>query len=131
MSWPGSVPARLLLPVLLLGATACGGEDAADPAAEESPTPVTSHSPEPSAPADAPDCEKIWREGGPLPRGYDGCVDTSGVYVPRDALSCSSGQVLVQYRDTYYGVVGGTIHQASVALADDRDFRAAVRSCRA
>jgi hypothetical protein len=136
VSWPGSLPARLLLPALLLAATACGGEDPVDPQAGESPstpasTPAPSRTPEPSVPPDAPECAELWNEGGPLPRGYRGCVDRSGTYVPRDGLSCSSGQVLVQYRDTYYAVVGGTIHRAPTALADDQDYRSAVRSCRA
>lgn len=120
---------------LLLGIAACGSEsspDAADePSSASTPTPSAVTSEAAAVPDGAPACADVWSTDATLPRGYDGCVDSDGTYVPRDALGCSSGQVLVQYDDTFFAVVGGTVRRGSSPLADDRDYRAAVRSCRA
>jgi hypothetical protein len=125
---------RAALPLVALCVFGCGGSGSSDPdAAGTDPT----GSPEPSVsdsatPADGPACDTVWQEGATLPRGYRGCVDTAGTLVPRDVLGCSSGQRLVSHADRYWAVLGGTIHEAATTpLADDPDYRTAVRSCRA
>lgn len=124
---------QLLAPFLVAAAVACfagcGEDDGARTAS--GPTSSGSASSTSSAPADAPECDQVWSEGATLPRGYRGCTDESGAYVERDALGCSSGQRMVTYVDRYYGVLGGTIHEVAASLEEDRDYQAAVRSCRA
>jgi hypothetical protein len=126
------------MPLVALCAFGCGSSgSSADDAAGTDPTstPVSSSatpSDETSAPAGVPDCETVWQDGATLPRTYRGCVDDTGTVVPRDALGCSSGQRLVSHGDRYYAVPGGTIHEAATTpLADDPEYRTAVRSCRA
>lgn len=125
----GRRAARIAL-LLALGALgACGSEEQPEVATDPSSTgsaPTESS----SVPADAPGCAEVWQEGARLPRGYRGCVD-AGEFVDRDAVSCSSGQRLVRHADRYYGVLGGTVHEVAGPLADDRDYRAALRSCTA
>lgn len=124
------------MPLVALCAFGCGSSGStADDAAGTDPT---STSPEPTAssegstPADGPDCETVWQEGATLPRGYQGCVDSTDTLVPRDALGCSSGQRMVSHDDRFWAVPGGTIHEATAAtLADDSEYAAAVRTCRA
>ena len=135
----------LLLAALCLGA--CGSEQAIDSAGGASPSappstgaPSADSSDEPSTeptdeesepvPDGAPECAEVWADGAQLPRSYRGCV-ADGAYVPRDVLSCSSGQRMIRQADRYYGVLGGTIHEASGSLEQDRDYRAAIRRCRA
>lgn len=125
------------LPLVALFAFGCGSSGSTAPdAAGTDPT----GSPEPSVsatvsdtatPADGPACDSVWQKGATLPRAYRGCVDTTGTLVPRDALGCSSGQRLVSHADRFWAVPGGTIHEAATPLADDPEYRAAVRSCRA
>lgn len=128
---------RAALPLVALCAFGCGSSgsstpDAAGTDSSSTPdTPVTSDSTPGSTPADGPACETVWRVDETLPRTYRGCVDSTGTVVPRDALGCSSGQRLVRHDDRFWAVLGGTIHEASSTLADDPDYRTAVRSCRA
>lgn len=84
----------------------------------------------PSASNGAPDCTAIWRDGGDLPRSYDGCNSEAG-FVATDKLGCSSGQRMVRYGDHFYAVLGGTIHETESSLRDDRGYRGALASCRA
>lgn len=129
-----AVPCVLLL-LPLLGACGGGGDDeASDPAAgsstSSSATSSPSSSPSASVPPGAPQCEDVWVEGADLPRSYDGCVDLD-VFVPRDAVPCSSGQRLISYDDRFYGVAGGEVRVSDEALDDDADYRDALRSCTA
>ena len=136
--WRVSAAALLLL--LGLGASACGAEDG-DAGAADEPTPTATSSstdPDPSdetdggsVPKNAPACAGVWREGTTLPRVYAGCVADGGVYMRSDRLSCSSGQRMVRYDNRFYAVPGGTVHQARPTLAEDRDYRDALASCRA
>lgn len=115
--------------LLLLALAAGCGDDSPD--ATEGTDPASSSSGSTAAPPGAPACDDVWQDGEKLPRSYRGCVDGSGAYVPQDGLSCSSGQRMVRYDDQYYGVLGGTVHEATQPLDQDRDYRTAVRSCRA
>ncbi len=136
------VPGRLrdaLLIVVLLGAVgACGGGDdeATDPAGSTPPSvssaPDGDGSPTaaPEVPPGTPACGDVWSEGATIPRSYDGCVQ-DGALVEREVLACSSGQRLVTFADRFYGVAGGEVRVSEQALEDDRDYRSAVRSCRA
>ena len=73
----------------------------------------------------------MWRDGATIPRGYRGCADAGGGYVRKDGLACESGQTIIRYGDRFYGVAGGTVHEASTSLKSDREYRAAVLRCRA
>jgi len=135
VAWRAQVAACLLLAAFL---SACGDEAATDPAsAAGSSSPVDDKTDKDDqaregqpVPAGTPDCSDIWTDGARIPRGYQGCAD-EGTYVERESLACSSGQRMVRYGSRYYGVIGGTVHQTAERLLDDRDFRDAVRSCRA
>ena len=121
------------LPLIALCAFGCGSSDstASDAAGTDpSGTPESSVGASPT-PVDGPDCASVWQEGATLPKSYRGCVDEAGALVERDTLGCSSGQRMVSHADRYWAVLGGTIHEATGPLADDPDYRAAVRSCRA
>ncbi|MGB0101831.1 MAG: hypothetical protein WBP61_16255 [Nocardioides sp.] len=144
MSSTSSAPLRhpwrlVALPLVALLLSACGSDpaetaaepDAGSSEAQSTQTPSPTEGSTASVPADAAACAAVWREGEQLARGYAGCVDESGEFVEREALGCSSGQRLVRHADTYYAVIGGTIHESATTLDEDRDYRLAVRSCRA
>lgn len=132
--------AALVVPLVLV--SGCGGDsdstasDAGDTpsdtpsessgTATESATDSASASPQPDWPA----CDSVWTEGGTIPRQYKGCLDGT-TEVPSDALSCSSGQRIERYDDTYYGVAGGKIYMASGPLEKDKQYLKMVRTCRA
>lgn len=133
----GGVGARV--PALLLalgGLAACGSgsgpaaERAADSSSEGlTASTATAESGGARVPAGTPRCDSVWRDGARIPRGYRGCVEGGGL-VGRDVLGCSSGQRLVRHADRFYGVLGGTVHEAAGPLERDRDYLADVRSCR-
>lgn len=118
-----------------LALTGCGeqaDETAADPTSPAASEPAeTGSTGETTAPAGTPACAETWQAGNRIPRSYKGCEDDEGSFVERDLLDCSSGQRMVRYADRFYGVLGGAVREASGPLDDDRDYRAAVRSCRA
>jgi hypothetical protein len=123
---------RAQLPVLLLAAlclTACGSDEpeAHDAVVNDDAAASTGQ----SMPPGTPDCATIWQDGESIPRAYAGCADGDQQYVKRDALPCSSGQVIVTFDDQFYGVAGGTVHEAKSPLEHDREYRAAVLRCRA
>lgn len=100
------------------------------PSDSPSASPSETASPSPTPPDDAPACADVWVDGAEIPRFYTGCMD-GDAYVERDALGCSSGQRLVRYADRFYGVMGGTVHQAAHMLTKDRAYIAAERRCTA
>lgn len=106
---------------------ASSAEDTSSVSPSESPT----DSPSADEPAEGPDCASVWQEGAELPRGYAGCVDEGGELVPVEKVGCSSGQALLMYDDMYWGAAGGTVYMGTAPLAEDPDFLAAVRRCRA
>ena len=128
---------RVALVLAALCLTACGSEgaDADGTAASDRSSASTRESEEPSggpsAPPGTPECDEVWKAGATLPRSYDGCVDEDGQLVPRDGLACSSGQRIIRFDDRFYGVPGGTVHEVSTSLEQDREYRAAVLRCRA
>lgn len=140
-----AVLAVLALTLLLAG---CGSEDdareagatstATDPASLPAPSSTTSSAdPAPSTPAapaipaGTPDCAEVWVTDATLPRGYGGCVE-DGALVKADRLGCESGQAIVRYADRFYGVAGGTVHEAATSpLLDDPDYTDTVARCRA
>jgi hypothetical protein len=119
----GLVPA---LALAALCASGCGSDSAESGADASSPAATT-----PSASAlAAAACSEVWKDGAQLPRSYRGCAEDDQLVKP-DVLGCSSGQRMVRYADRYYAVYGGTVHEATPSLEKDRDYRAAVLSCRA
>ena len=84
---------------------------------------------DPTEPPDWPACETLWVEGGEIPTRYEGCLEGDNA-VAADNLPCSSGQRIVRYQDKFYGVAGGTIHEAMGALDKDREYLKMVRRCR-
>ena len=123
---------RAQLPVLVLAAlcfTACGSDEpkASDAVVNDDASASTG----PSLPPGTPDCATIWQDGEIIPQAYAGCADGDQQYVKRDGLPCSSGQLIVRFDDQFYGVAGGTVHEAKSPLEQDREYRAAVLRCRA
>lgn len=136
MSVTGVVRARVpALLLALLGVAACGSESstAAERAIDSPSAPATGTATaatgDARVPGGTPRCDSVWRDGATIPRGYRGCVE-GGELVERDALGCSSGQRLVRHADRFYGVLGGTVHEATSPLERDRGYVADVRSCR-
>ena len=137
----------LLLP-LALSLAACGGDSdstATDPDASESSTATDTASPteatetsEPSETAsettpptpDWPACGDVWVADARLALGYKGCLE-GDTAVKADNLSCSSGQRIVRYDDSFFAVAGGTIYETSGPLDKDKVYLQKVRTCRA
>lgn len=135
-----------LLAALALGLGGCGTDDSSSVASDDTPAATSSSSspaptppsstsaaaaPSDTPPPGTPDCAAVWRDGAKIPRAYRGCVDADGAYVAKDGLGCSSGQTIIRFADRFYGVAGGTVHEATRPLLSDRDYRAAVVRCRA
>ena len=136
----------LLLP-LALSLTACGGDSdstATDPDASDSSTATDSASPteatetaeasetpsETTPPTpDWPACGDVWVADAQLPLGYKGCLEGDEA-VKADNLSCSSGQRIVRYDDSFFAVAGGTIYETSGPLEKDKEYLQKVRTCR-
>jgi hypothetical protein len=118
-----------LVPALALAALCAGGcgSDSAE-SGNDATSPSATGSSAPAVAAAA--CSAVWKDGAQLPRTYRGCSEDDQLVKP-DVLGCSSGQRMVRYADRYYAVYGGTVHEASPSLEKDRDYRAAVLSCRA
>ena len=137
----------LLLP-LALSLAACGGDSdstATDPDASDSSTAPDTASPteatetsEPSETAsettpptpDWPACGDVWVADARLALGYKGCLE-GDTAVKADNLSCSSGQRIVRYDDSFFAVAGGTIYETSGPLDKDKVYLQKVRTCRA
>ena len=136
----------LLLP-LSLALAACGGDSdstATDPDASDSSTASDTGSPseatettEPSETAsettpptpDWPACGDVWVADARLALGYKGCLEGDQA-VKADNLSCSSGQRIVRYDDSFFAVAGGTIYETSGPLDKDELYLKKVRTCR-
>jgi hypothetical protein len=136
----------LLLP-LSLALAACGGDSdstATDPDASDSSTASDTGSPSeatettepsetpsetmPPAP-DWPACGDVWVADARLALGYKGCLEGDEA-VKADNLSCSSGQRIVRYDDSFFAVAGGTIYETSGPLDKDELYLKKVRTCR-
>lgn len=130
------VPA--IVAVVAVLAAGCGSDAGGDTAntspdaASDSTTgsPGGSESAEP-LPAGTLPCALVWKDRATLPRGYKGCADGTGTYVPADPLACSSGQRIIRYDDRFYAVPGGLVHAADAPLTEDSEYRAAALRCRA
>ena len=136
----------LLLP-LALSLAACGGDSdstATDPDASDSSTATDTASPteatetsEPSETAsettpptpDWPACGDVWVADARLALGYKGCLE-GDTAVKADNLSCSSGQRIVRYDDSFFAVAGGTIYETSGPLEKDKLYLQKIRTCR-
>ena len=125
---------RAVLPlaaVLALGLGACGSQSDDQAAPDGSGSLSASPSASSTLPAGTPDCSTVWQDGTTIPRVYRGCADDNGGYVRKDGLGCESGQTIIRFDDRFYGVAGGTVHEASSSLKSDKGYRAAVLRCRA
>ena len=129
----------LLLPLALL--SACGGDsgsEAADPGGSDATSEATPSPTKPTAEAtDSPPttpawpaCGETWVDDAKLPGAYKGCLE-GDQSVEADNLSCSSGQRIVRYADTFYAVAGGTIKKVSSPLDKDKEYLKSIRVCRA
>ena len=137
----------LLLP-LALSLAACGGDSdstATDPDASDSSTATDTASPteatetaeasetplETTPPTpDWPACGDVWVADAQLALGYKGCLE-GDTAVKADNLSCSSGQRIVRYDDSFFAVAGGTIYETSGPLEKDKVYLQKIRTCRA
>ena len=105
-----------------------GGTPEASSSAGGSPSAATGK----PAPPGTPECGEVWKAGAHIPRTYHGCTEEGGGYVARDVLGCSSGQRMVRYADRFWGVLGGTVNEASAdSLDEDRDYETSMRNCSA
>jgi hypothetical protein len=64
-----------------------------------------------------------------LALGYKGCLEGDEA-VKADNLSCSSGQRIVRYDDSFFAVAGGTIYETAGPLEKDKEYLQKVRTCR-
>ena len=119
----------LAIPLVVAALAGCG-DDSKDVAKDPATTGSTgSASPSSSSSASGlPACGDIWKAGGRIPSGYRGCVD-NGTTVKADRRPCASGQVLVTYAGTYYGVVGGPVNPVPAGLQKSPKFRSAKQAC--
>ena len=136
----------LLLP-LALSLAACGGDSdstATDPDASDSSTATDTASPteatETAEPSETPSettpptpdwpaCGDVWVADARLALGYKGCLEGDEA-VKADNLSCSSGQRIVRYDDSFFAVAGGTIYETSGPLEKDKVYLQKIRTCR-
>ena len=136
----------LLLP-LALSLAACGGDSdstATDPDASDSSTATDTASPaeatetaeasetpsETTPPTpDWPACGDVWVADAQLALGYKGCLE-GDTAVKADNLSCSSGQRIVRYDDSFFAVAGGSIYETSGPLEKDKVYLQKIRTCR-
>ena len=136
----------LLIP-LALSLAACGGDSdstATDPDASDSSTatdtaspteatetPEPSETPSETTPPvpDWPACGDVWVADARLALGYKGCLEGETA-VKADNLSCSSGQRMVRYDDSFFAVAGGSIYETSGPLEKDKLYLQKVRTCR-
>ena len=136
----------LLLP-LALSLAACGGDSdstATDPDASDSSTATDTASPteatETSEPSETPSettpptpdwpaCGDVWVADARLALGYKGCLE-GDTAVKADNLSCSSGQRIMRYDDSFFAVAGGTIYETSGPLEKDKEYLQKIRTCR-
>jgi len=137
----------LLAALLAASLTACGGDSdstATDPDASDSSTATDTASPaeatetaeasetpsETTPPTpDWPACGDVWVADARLALGYKGCLE-GDTAVKADNLSCSSGQRIVRYDDSFFAVAGGTIYETSGPLEKDKVYLQKVRTCR-
>lgn len=117
-----SVLAAMGMAAVVLLMSSCG-EDSS-PTADDASSDASTTTSDSGWPA----CSDVWVDGGTIPKGYQGCVDDDGTEVKADKQSCSSGQVLVTYDDTYYGVVGGPVNQTE-SLKTDSGYKGARQAC--
>ena len=107
----------------LLLMSSCG-EDSSSTADDTSSDASTSA----SSDSGWPGCSDVWVDGGTIPKGYEGCVADDGTEVKADKQTCSSGQVLVTYDDSGYGVVGGPVNLTD-SLKTDSGYKGARQAC--
>jgi len=144
--------AVLLVGVLALGAVGCGQQDSEDPGAAATggaTGDAGSPSPRPTADGyvpgdprnevrrataadleDWPACDEVWRAGGTIPEGYEGCVDGDDAVVA-DLIRCSFGGTMTTFDDRFHGVVGNVVNDAGESLAVNRAYAKAYRLCSA
>lgn len=134
--WRASAAAVALVAAAALASCGADETSATDPSPSEgrssSSTPsqdAASAETEPVPPG-TPKCSDVWQDGRRIPRVYAGCAE-GDTFVKRDVLGCSSGQRMVSYANRFYGVLGGTVHEARQPLDEDREYAAATRRCRA
>jgi len=101
------------------------------PASPTEATETASESPSETTPPtpDWPACGDVWVADAQLPLGYKGCLE-GDTAVKADNLSCSSGQRIVRYDDSFFAVAGGTIYETSGPLEKDKVYLQKVRTCR-
>jgi len=78
---------------------------------------------------DWPACGDVWVADARLALGYKGCLEGDEA-VKADNLSCSSGQRIVRYDDSFFAVAGGTIYETSGPLEKVKVYLQKVRTCR-
>lgn len=79
-------------------------------------------------PHEGPACDKVWVDGGDLPRNYRGCLEGED-WVRAAIERCASGQVLVTYADRYYGAKGAVVNDVGAPLEQNKQYQQARKSC--
>ncbi len=84
-----------------------------------------------AAEGELPECADVWVEGGRVPRSYQSCYDSDRDTVNAlTSFSCADGTQLVSFReDLWAGGDGPIAQKRTPALADDPDYRQALRRC--
>jgi hypothetical protein len=113
-----------------LALAGCGNASSSSTATDgTSSAPPTSGTTSTAPVSTLPDCTGVWVEGKKLPLAYAGCNAAAGD-VKAHKIGCSSGQTIVIYTQSYYAVLGGSIHHTTNILKDP-GYLHSIRSCRA
>ncbi|HWL97232.1 MAG TPA: hypothetical protein VNP20_07795 [Nocardioidaceae bacterium] len=106
---------RALVTILfiLLGLTACSGDDSPDSNNDQ-------------VASEVPGCSEVWVDGETLPDDYEGCADEDGGLVAAETTECESGETFTTYEDRFYAVLGGEITEAP---SDSPEYQQAHDEC--
>jgi len=114
-----------VLAVLIAGAlggvAGCGNDSGGTSAADDVASPVA------TVAASALPCRTVWTADHKLPDNYTGCL-LDGHMIEADRHSCSSGQVLVTYRNAFYAVTGGPVQHVP-NLSHSAVYKKMIRAC--
>ena len=113
--------------VFIFALAACTDDDKS--ARHDSPGTSSSTSAGPTDGPSEPACADIWKEGGVLPKDYEGCV-SGGKPGNQESVDCQDSRSLIVFEEVFYAVTGGTIRKpADAPLQDTEEYGKAFTAC--